>query len=254
MAITFLAAINKTLKRANVITTDITAFTGNTQQGDVDVMIQVWNEVIDELAAKGTWPTSVAEGSITLATDTKEYAAETDFVSIAEDTGEHHHHGRHGHHGFAPFSSGHGIHGGRHGETTAIMINESDGSVLIHYPGGWDQMRWDQLQPSQHVGKPVNWAMNKVTGKFELDTAPTATNNGDVYKYIYNKRTDLSGTTDTFPILDEAVDTLIPAVVQLWSRDRKKEFDQAQFAASMSRATKMIRQRPMRSHYGAQRR
>ncbi len=253
MATTFLTAVSDSLIRAKEFRSAISSFTDTAKQQEIDVMIQVWNEAIDDMMALGVWPGDVAEGSITLVTGTKEYSTETDFVAMAEDSGgrgrfpgvhSHHHHS-------VPFGSGH--HGGRRHTNTgvrAIMINESDGSKLHHYPGGWDQMRRDQLQPSQHTGKPLHWTINPTTGKFELDNAAVAANNGDVYKYIYIKQINLSAVSDTFPVLDDVIDTLIPAVVQLWNREFKDRFDEAQFNRSYARAAKRLSQIPRMQRYG----
>lgn len=221
MAKSFLTAVNDALKRVGEIAGAagaLTTFTDSQRQHKIDVMIQAWNDVLHEALSTGEYSTEIAEGSITLATSTREYAVESDFIAMSD----------------------------------GLMVNETDGYDLPEYPGGFEQMRRDQLQPGNYDGQPHYWAINPVTGEFRMDREPTANENGDVYKYLYNKRVALSAIADTFPVNDTAVDAMTPAVVEIYSRHLKKSFDRDIFQASLARAVRHMRQEPPREKYGRQ--
>jgi len=230
MARTLLQAVNKVLRRVGEIDTDLTTFTVSANQNEIDTTIQAWNEVIDDLQSLGSWPASVGEGTITLVASTKTYAAAADFDGIADDpTGR------------------------------PVMLDTTNGRYLYEFPGGWDGMRRAQLVPANHTGTPNFWAVNKTDGTIELDNAPTSADAGNVYRYIYNKQLDLAATTDTFPFLDDVIDTLIPAVVQVFRRDRKGAWERGAATAgfntrlynsSLSRAAKKLARFPPRRQYG----
>ena len=76
------------------------------------------------------------------------------------------------------------------------------------------------------TGIPHRGAINPVDGTLFLDTAPTAEDAGNVYTYQYKKDLSLEDATDTVPFEDNVFRAMVPAWVQLWKRDRRKEFDQ----------------------------
>ena len=220
MAITLLQAVNKVLKRAQIITSDLASLTEPAIQSDVDVAVQAWNETIDELNRAGAYPTSLGEGSFTLVAGTRTYAFASDFSALADD-----HFGQ------------------------PVLMNKINGQVIRFYPGGWDGMRRDQLKPADFTGRPNYWVIDPTTGQIYFDQIPTAAEAGDIYYYIYKKRTNISSASDTFPILDEMIDTLVPAVTQIWSRERKSKFDADVYRQSLSRGAAMIRRQPRRQRY-----
>lgn len=219
MAITLLQAVNKGLKRVNLISTDLASLTDSSIQGDIDVMVQAWNETLDELLTTDSFPQETKEGSITLVAGTRAYAFASDFTSLAEDE-----------------------------RGAPVFIDETNGMTLTLYPGGFDGMRRDQLQPADYTGLPTRYCID-LDGNVRLDTAPTSAEAGRVYKYIYNKRVNLASAADTFPILDDVVDNLVPAVTQVWSRERKKQFDAGAYQGGLSRAARMVRREPVRRRY-----
>lgn len=224
-ATTLLDLVNKVLRREGGVSSDLTSFTDSQRQIDIDVALQAVNEVLDDLLSTGAFPQEVAEGSITLSTDTRIYSVASDFVSVAED------------------SSG-----------EPFMLDETNGQYLRPYPGGFDQMRRDQPIPANHTGLPIYWTINE-DGKFELDAAATSAENGRVYKYRYDKEIDLTTTGATFPITDDAVDSLIPAVAEVWRRVRKgrESFSRRAYQKSIARAARKLRRKPPRTRYGAPR-
>lgn len=226
--ITFLAAVNETLKRASIIigsASELTTFTSSARQTDVDMMLSSWNDVIDQLySTPGIERESLAEGSFTISTSGtdsgREYAVPSDFVSMAGNP-----------------------------------INEADSHELKPFPGGFLAMDKARLDPDDFQGQPSWWVLSGINGNIRIDTTPTADENGDIYEFIYNKSINLTGTTDTFPFDDEVVRTLQDAVWQTWTlrRKSKADFNEATFQASMARAANMMRDGPVMSGYGTRR-
>ncbi len=221
MAITLLQAVNKVLKRQQIITSDLASLTADPAiQTDVDVCVQAWNETIDELNRAGAYPTALGEGSVTLVAGTRSYSFASDFSALAED---------------------------HFGEP--VLINKINGQTIRFYPGGWDAMRRDQLKPADFTGRPNFWVIDPTTGSLYFDQIPTSAEAGEIYYYIYKKRTNLSAAADTFPLLDDAIDTLVPAVGQIWARERKQKFDGDVYRQSLSRGAGLIRRQPRRLRY-----
>jgi len=230
VARTFLQAVNLTLRRIGMVDADLTTFTDSARQTEVDVVLQAWNEVIDDLQDLGVFATAVAEGSITLVAGTKTYAVASDFDGIAAD------------------SSG-----------RPIMRDETNGRTIWEYEGGWDRMRRDQLVPGNYSGTPTSWAIDPTTGNFEFNTAPASADAGNIYKYVYSKRINLASTTDTFPFLDDAIDTVIRAVIEIYNRDRKGGWEKGaapqtagirQYNRALARAARKIARVPPHDSYG----
>lgn len=214
---TFLQAINESLKRVGLIQGDageLTSFSDSARQTDIDIMIQVWNEVIQGLYFFEPQPKEVGESTFTLVTDTREYDVASDFEGFVTDP-----------------------------------LQETDGYQLYQYPGGYIRMVADQLIPSNYTGRPVYYVVNPQNGKIRLDASPTASENGEVYTYRYTKSLEMANTTDTFPFSDQVVRNLYPAVKQMWNRHRKETFDRGIFNASMALAQKTLNTHELRKTY-----
>lgn len=223
MALTLLQYVNDLLTDTSVISTDLTALTAQQQQEDVNGAVAAVNEVIDDLSGLGSFPTITQEGTITLATDTREYAVASGFVKVQED------------------KSG-----------DAFMVDTTNGQVITPYPGGYDMMRRQQLQPANYTGLPYYWAINPTNGKFRFDTSPTSDENALVYTYMYEAETLYltSAPTATFPITDEALSQMLPAVIEVFSRIRRGSFDATAYQKNLAKAASKIRQIPKRRSYG----
>lgn len=224
--VTFLAAVNATLKRVGMIagsSGELTTFTDSARQHDVDVMIQAWNEVLDQFRILGATDSIIASSTITLLTNTRTYAKATDFVRMAGNP-----------------------------------VNPTNNHVLLPYPdkgagSGWLQHRVDYPDPADYQGQPTYWMINPVTGFIDVDSTPTSDENGDVYTYVYEKAVNLTATGNTFPFDDEVVRALIPAVAQVWQRDRNHQFDEGMFNSAMTQAARMLRHGPELHRWGLRR-
>ena len=219
MAYSLINVINKVLKRANTHSgTDLTAVTGNDQQADVDIAIQVINEIVRQQIAGGSWQGEITEGTITLTTGGREYSLASDFVSMADD----------------------------------VLVNAADERLVIPYPGGYYQMRRDQPDPSNFTGFPEYWVLTPTSVKIRFDKTQTATENNKTLLYHYNKRIGLTQAADTFPVDDEVLDDLVPAIAEYYKRSRQglKEYDKQIFHVQMGEAAAKISKVQPRTHYG----
>ena len=221
---TFLVAVNDVLRRVGTIAGDssaLTTFTDSKRQREIDIVTQIWNEAVHELYDMGSLQGEVASGSITLATDTDEYAVETDFEQMAGET-----------------------------YLTRALV-KSDGRRLFEYPGGYRQMFLDQPDRSDYTGVSSLWAFNTATNTIRLDKRPTSNENGDVFNYLYDKRINLSATTDNMPFSDTVTDALVPVVAEIWRMDFHGETrDPISANAGFKRAASLITQKKPRSRYG----
>lgn len=224
MAYTFLQAVNATLKRNGLIAGDsgsLSSFTDSARQTEIDVTIQVWNEAMHRLYARYAFQGEVKEGTVTLATDTREYAVPSDFERMAGETYE-----------------------------TRVMVN-TEGHILYEYKGGYLQMYADQPDPSDFTGQPSYWALNLTNNKFRMNTTPQSGENGDAYTFLYEKRISMSATTDTFPFDDTIVDSLMPVVAAVTKLSRNGDVSEEAWAAQgFKDAVKLIAQSKRRSAYG----
>lgn len=224
MALTFLNVVNAVLKPAGMIhgiQGELTTFTDEGRQTDIDVLIQSWNEVIAYLYRFGRdRPQEVDTDSITLSTNTREYSLASDFEGFT------------------------------HADDEEIGPTQTtDGYRLYPYPGGFNQMVKDQLQPANYTGRPLYYVINPTNRMLRLDTAPTTAENGEVYTYYYTKRIALSATTDTLPFSDTVAEHLYPAVTEWWSRKRKEKFDAGIFNASIALAIGALNDHEQSSTY-----
>lgn len=231
MAYTALQAVNALFKRTGVVAGDagaITSFTDTTKQREIDVALQAWNEVIDEAYSSGQFKGEVDEGSITLVDDSgntarTEYSLASDFEKFVE----------------AP------------GYNSPVLVNAAKGYRLFEYPGGYPKMFADQADPTDYTGQPNYFVINPDSGSLRPDTHPESGEEGDVYKYLYEKRLNISSTTDTFPFSDDAVDAMLSPVAELWRVIINREAREGNYArAAFVRGLKVMQQGQVRRFYG----
>lgn len=207
--------MNLTLKEAGIIqgsTGALTDFTVSGIQVDIDVMISSWNQVIREMFRTGVLPNETSEGTLTLITDTSSYSFSgmsiTDFERLVANPKD--------------------------------ITNEQ---TIVPYPyktldgkTGWLAMYELLRDRSDNTSIPRYWAINTSNGNLEVDTQPSSEFAGRTYTFLYEKRINLSGTTDTFPFSDSVVDELVLPVVEIFRAKRKDKFNQRLFLAGMAGA------------------
>ena len=241
MAVVFLDAVNKTLKRVGSIqgdagelgTSTVSTATGFTppnpfddsqRQHTVDLVIQGWQEAAHEIFDLGLLPNEAASATIFLEVGVREYDLPANFEKVAGDDYD-----------------------------QRVWRGATRESRLFEYPGGYAQMLSDQLLPTSYAGDPLHWAISPVDGlKARVDREPTAT---DTYNFLYEKRIALTATmaTETMPFSDSVVDNLVPVVGEFAHRQLNSEFDAALFRTSLSRAVSFTTKNQPRKRYGNRR-
>lgn len=218
MAKTLLNAVNEILKRVGQVSGDsgeLTSLTVPARQTDVDIAVQVINEGIDELYSATGNPAALtqAENTITLATDDRSYALETDLVQLRFP-----------------------------------LIDKTNAQYMWEHPGGYNGiLTFDPEQDDD--GQSFFAAISPVNGELYLDRIPTASENGNIYTYQYDKDTSLSLQTDEVPFNNSIFRAMVPAWVQLWKRERNNEFDGDLFESSIGRASRFLSQTQPRDNY-----
>lgn len=210
MALSFLDAVNATLKRVLVIqgaTGEITSFTVSAIQPDIDLMKQVWNESLRNLYTESLTPLprGMGEDNITLIEGQREYSLPSNLEEIIYP-----------------------------------LLNEEDGNFIKEYPGGFLAMRINQPQPDNFTGRPIWSAVNPSNGLLRMDTSPTAQDAGDIYKIIFKKTLSLDIETDTFPMSDLAIEMTYAHVADVWRRWKNQDFDADQAAKNYAKAIQAI--------------
>ena len=218
MAKTLLNATNEILKEVGVIAGDagvLTTLTDSARQVSIDRAVQVVNVGIDDLytTSEVALPNEQAESTITLVLATRAYTLASDLIQLRWP-----------------------------------MIDKTNTQWLREYPGGYNALL--QGDPEQDDAGLPHWAAIRPTdGKLYLDRAPNAEDVGKVYTYQYDKTLELTVAASTVPFNDTVFRAMVEAWAQLWKRERRGEFDQDNYRLSIGRASRLLTQKQMRSHY-----
>lgn len=212
---TLLNGVNDVLRKVHIVQGDsgvLTSLTDSARQGFIDVAVQSWNEMIDDLYSRSAFekPRIWTSNTITLVTDTRVYDLQSDVIEL-----------------HWPF----------HNVTTGTYIRE--------YPGGYLKLVRSQDIPANFTGLP-NWGALDPTHtatRIYLDRIPTASENGQAFTYYYQKDSGLSLAADAMPFNEGVYRALIPAVAEIWRRYQHKDFDEAIFNTSYGRAARFLGQK-----------
>lgn len=244
MAVTFLQAVNASLKRVRAIqgdagelaTSTVTstatglvatdAFTDSSRQNQIDIMLQLWQEAEHEVYGLGLFASGIATATIALASDTASYSLPSDFERMAGENSD-----------------------------ERVWRGVTNGLIVREYPGGYARLRADRPVATDYIGDPQWWALDPVSGNIVFDTYANGDNAGNSYHALYHKRLFLTSTmaTSTFPFSDTVANALVPVVAEGWQRVFKKEFDGGLFRSSLVRAVKTVTRTTDRSRYGIRR-
>jgi hypothetical protein len=216
---TLLNGVNEVLKRVRFIQGDgglLTSLTDEARQSAVDVAVQVWNEAIEELYSMASvpLPKELAENTITLVTSDRDYTLQTDLIQL-----------------HWPFH------------------DETNGRFITEYPGGYLALKRDQLVPANESGQPYFGAIRPTDGLLYLDKLPTATENGQVYTYNYDKDISLSAAADVFPFSDAVYRAMVAATAQYWQRDWQRDWDNDIFQTNLGRAARLLTQQQQHTNW-----
>lgn len=219
MAKTLLNGVNDVLKRLG----DIKGNSGNLASLDnteiqvkIDLAVQAWNEVVLELFSLSDEPVpnELGEQTITFATGVREYALNSDVVSLR-----------------FPF------------------INSTTGHRVYEYDGGFLEMLDEQYISANYTGLPSQVAV-KPNGNLYFDRVPTSTENGKTVVVYYDKSNIVTSADDVFPFIDAIYHHLIPCVAELVKQGRDSqslasyEVSQKKFNHNMCLAADKLRKLP----------
>lgn len=216
---TFLEGVNDVLNRVHITSVNgaITSFTDSGRQVHIDLAKQLWNEAIDTLYEITNLPRVQETGvtNITLVSGQREYDFPSGFVQIRWP-----------------------------------LIDETNGYEIREYPGGYEAMRREQLQPSQWTGLPNFAAINPTSGDLRMDRAPDADSNGLVFVLLYDKNNGMSAATDVIPVPnDPCYRACVGAIAEIWELRKRDDFDAGIFRSSLARAAAFMSQTPRRTHW-----
>lgn len=218
MAKTLLNSVNAILQRSGIIAGDaglLTTLTDSARQVSIDKCMQVVNEGIADLytTCEVAQPNQQSESTITLLLATRAYTLASNLIRIRWP-----------------------------------MIDKTNTQWLREYPGGYNaELVGDPEQDD--TGQPHWAAIRPTDGKLYLDRAPAAEDVGKVYTYQYDKSLRMTVLTDTVPFNDDVFDGMVPVWAQLFTRLHRNEFDAASYKLNLGRASRLLTQRQMRSHY-----
>ena len=245
MTVTFLEAVNKSLKRVRVVagdagelaTSTVTstatgliatgAFTDSGRQVQIDLMIQVWNESQHILYDLDLLSPEAASATLVLVQDTREYDMPDDFERFA-------------------------------GKNRSERVFRAATTVwhLTEYPGGYPAMLRDQNVATDWIGQPKHYALSpSVRGRIRIDRDPDATVAGRSYNALYEKRLALTSTMATEALIfsDTVADALVPVTAETWQRIMKKEFELNTFRSNVARAGRGLTQTQPKARGGFRR-
>ena len=216
---TLLNGVNEVLKAVQIIAGDsqeLTTLTDSSRQAFIDTAVRLWNEAIDELfsATNMPKPTELAENTITLVADDRDYALQSNMNQL-----------------YWPF------------------LDETNGDFIFEAKGGYLGIVNSQPQPANFTGQPVTAAIRDTDGQLYLDRIPTAAEAGRVYKYRYDKDLELTAAADNMPFNDVVFRAMVPVVTQLWKRDWEAQFDGDMFLTSLGRAGRYLTRKQARASW-----
>lgn len=220
---TLLNAVNEIMKAVNVIAGDAAAFTTLTdaaQQHNIDIAIQIINEEIEELYTSSDieLPGEGKEGTITLATGTREYSLPSDFIEFVVANND------------------------------ALAIDKTNTQYMWLWRGSYEDFLF--VDPQQvYTGLPLWGMISPITGSLRVDRAPTSAENSKVYTYQYLKNLALSAASDTVPFNDEVFRAMVPAWAEKWKSRARNEFSVDLYRQGMGRAGRAVAQLPARRSY-----
>ena len=230
MAESLLSATNEVLKRVGLIQGDageLSSLADTPRQHDIDKIGQIWREVCRLLQVIDVFPSEVTEGTLTLATDTREYALPSDFVQMSGESYEH-----------------------------RVFVNALNNYRMFEYrsPAGLSpdaQMFLDQPDPSDWAGLPYHWALSDRGDFHRVDRTPTSAENGVAYKYRYDTALTLTTAAHTFPFSDSVVQMLIPVVAHFYKVSSEKRTSEAIMALpAWTTAVRFATRNKARDTYG----
>lgn len=211
-----LNGVNEVMKRVKLIQGDsgeLVTLTDSPRQVWIDQFVQIWNEVMEELysVSDKPMPQELAEDTITLVTDDRDYVLST-FNTL-----------------HWPF------------------VDETNGRYI--YETNYDSIWRSQPIPADWTGLPARGAIRETDGQLYLDRIPTSQENGLVYKYRYDKDISMSVAADIFPFKGEVFRALIPVVAEIFKAENRKDA-LISLSSNIGRAARLLSNVKQRTSYG----
>jgi hypothetical protein len=120
------------------------------------------------------------------------------------------------------------------------LIDQTNGFRIHEYPGGYEAMRRNQLQPDNYTGDFTHACINTTNGKLRLNTKPTSSEAGRVYNLFYDKDQELCDEDDEVPFSNAAFRAVVPLCSEAFDEMRSNDFNSNEFRKSVGRAVAMI--------------
>ncbi|MEE9158907.1 MAG: hypothetical protein V3U60_11035 [Gammaproteobacteria bacterium] len=223
MSKTLINGVNEVLKKTGTLDSDsglLTSLTNSGRQVFIDTAVQVLNEAVDDLYASAqiSKPKQLREATITLVSGTKDYALHSSLVLLRDEFN---------------------------------LIDETNNHIIaiLGENGYWQTVVGDLDQDD--TGLPSFCAISPINGRLVFDRTPTSVEDGNIYKYRYDRDMELELANDSFPFNNIVFRAVVPAAAEMWKFYRQQEFQSAIYNRSMARAARYLRQLPPRTSYAA---
>lgn len=220
---TLLQGVNALLKKTEQLDADgeLEGLTDSARQVWIDGAVQALNETVDELydlPAAPMRPNQMSEATITLATSDQDYPLRADLVRLIDSFG---------------------------------LVNEANNHI-INIDATADAYRKLVLGDldQDDTGLASVAAIRPTDGQLWLDRAPTANENGRVYKYRYEKDMGLENAGDLFPFTDPVYRAVIEAATEKYMKIKAREYNRRTYLAALARAASRLSQFPRRESWG----
>jgi hypothetical protein len=215
MAKTLLNGVNELLTKTSAIDsgTTLNSLTDASRQTFIDLAVQVFNEVIDELYSVGerSKPKQMKERTITLVSGQRSYVLAADLVTLRSEY---------------------------------PLTSEADNKhIIILGEDGYRQIVTGDIEQDD-TGQPVYCAINPVNGRLVMDVIPTSVEDGQVFKYRYDRDLELDAASDSMPFSNAVYRAVLSAAAELWKLHRHQDFNEGLFRLSLGRAGRLLRQQP----------
>lgn len=179
---TFLEAVNLILRINTFISgddDDLTSFSDTQHRASLNLAKISIKSSINELVADRLIPYEETDGNITLSSGTRLYSLPSDFVRFV---------------GPAPFFL----------KLQGAIGSDSDNQFVYEYPGGEDQLRWHVLDYRSQSGTPQWFYISNGTSKqIGLYPVPDSDDDGNVYRFPYQKDVTVTNEGDSLPFHTE---------------------------------------------------
>lgn len=192
---TLLNGVNDVLKKLGAIkgnSGELASLSDSQRQVLIDVCVQAWNATVIDLYASSdkTLPNESKTSTVVLVAGDRDYALPSDLSVL-----------------------------------TWPIKNLTNGYEIDEYPGGWEALKNDQLQPNNYTGRPIYGVIRPTDGQLYLDRIPTSADAGITYTVYYDKALAVSTASATFPFSDDVYYTLLSAVAEAVKMDTDEQSD-----------------------------